>query len=229
MARRNKPRAIGGEPNLAARIVRELDARQWSPADLAHRLTDAGCPIQTSAIYKIIKGDPPRKITVDELIALTTVLNTSVDDLLTPVEVLDQQRAKELLQELDEASRAWFRACARLVEVHSEFTGLAADNRELFEFVRGHHFARTSSSERLPEQIADERRRASVGTDSVPDDLLRTGSGLSELIKVEGAPGYDPDSFGGVVEDAYFALLSQAGAIAHAKSAGKKGGASGQR
>lgn len=44
-------------------------------------MTDAGCPIQGSAIYKIEKADPPRRITVDELVAFATVFETSAVDL----------------------------------------------------------------------------------------------------------------------------------------------------
>src|SRR5215217_3528095 len=103
MARRNKPRAIGGEANLAERIRREREQRHWSPADLAMKMTDSGCSISTSAIYKIEGGDPPRRIAVDELIALAQVFGATVDDLLTPVEVLEQKQARNLLRELDEA------------------------------------------------------------------------------------------------------------------------------
>jgi hypothetical protein len=45
----------------------------------------AGCAIQPSALYKVEKGDPPRRITVDELVALATVFELEVSDLLRPL------------------------------------------------------------------------------------------------------------------------------------------------
>jgi hypothetical protein len=67
-------------------------------------MTDAGCNIQASAIYKIEKVDPARRITVDELIALARVFGRSIDDLLRPIGVLDQESAHQLLLELDKAA-----------------------------------------------------------------------------------------------------------------------------
>lgn len=56
---------------MALRIRQEREVRGWSYERLAEALTAIGCPIQGSAIYKVEKGTPPRRVTVDELVALS--------------------------------------------------------------------------------------------------------------------------------------------------------------
>jgi transcriptional regulator with XRE-family HTH domain len=140
MSRLNRLRSIGGEANLARRIERERGNRGLSYDALAKRLTAAGCSISGSAIYKIEKADPPRRITVDELVALAQVFETTVEDLLIPVEVLDQERAKELLKDLDQAGSGFVDAIGYLLNTYNELFFLAADNPELHQYVSGHHF-----------------------------------------------------------------------------------------
>ena len=70
---------------------------------LARRMTQAGVPISASAIYKIESADPPRRITVDELVGLSRALNLTMDELLTPLEVIGDRQAQELLAQLDTA------------------------------------------------------------------------------------------------------------------------------
>jgi transcriptional regulator with XRE-family HTH domain len=138
MSRLNPQRSIGGEDNLARRIERERTARGWSYETLAKKMTDAGCSIQGSAIYKIEKADPPRRITVDELMALATVFGKSIENLLTPIEALDQARAKQLLVDLDEADKDLSMAVFMVHALHEKLFELASDDPELFEYVKGH-------------------------------------------------------------------------------------------
>lgn len=56
----------------------------WSYGDLSEHMERAGCPIERSSIQKIIKGNPPRKITVNELVAFASVFKISVEKLLQP-------------------------------------------------------------------------------------------------------------------------------------------------
>lgn len=62
----------------------EREARGWSTAELARRVTDAGCPISQSAIWRIENGEPRRKISVDELIAFSKVFSRQIEYLLKP-------------------------------------------------------------------------------------------------------------------------------------------------
>lgn len=83
MPRPNKPRTIGAEDRLALRIATERQARGWSYWKLAQAMTEAGCSIAGSAIYKIEKGNPRRTIFVDELVALSRIWSIPVERLLS--------------------------------------------------------------------------------------------------------------------------------------------------
>jgi len=112
MPRRNRPRSIGREDALARRIGYERDQRGWSYAGLASRMSNAGCPIDQSALYKIEHATPRRRISVDELVALSRVFALSLDDLLVPPEIVADRQAVHLLQEYraarEAAEDAWF-------------------------------------------------------------------------------------------------------------------------
>ncbi len=149
MARPNRPRSIKGESNLAQRIQREREYRGLSYEALAKAMTDAGCSIQGSAIYKIEKGDPPRRITVDELIALARVFEVDVEDLLTPVEVLRTQRGKQLLKEIEEGDRVLIDALRRLTNAYLEYFDLAAYEPDLREYVHNHRFRESVADEAI--------------------------------------------------------------------------------
>lgn len=182
MARQNPSRSIGGEANLADRIERELAGRGWSPADLADKLSAVGCPIQTSAIYKIVKGDPPRRITVDELLGLATVFETTPEDLLTPVELLDKQRAQELLKRLDESDKAMFTAISTSLSGYVELLTMSIEDRDLFDYVRGHRYTSTDvSSEALFEVVGEDGTNLGVPDGGLRQYLLDFESGLMEI------------------------------------------------
>lgn len=97
MPRPNQPRSIASEEGLARRIAYERENRGMSYEGLASRMTKAGCPIQASAIYKIEKSDPPRRITVDELVAFSQVFAVPVEELLLPAEVVTSKELSELI------------------------------------------------------------------------------------------------------------------------------------
>lgn len=67
---------------MALRIAREREMRGWSYERLATAMADVGCPIQGSAIYKIEKGEPRRRIAVNELAALSRVWAIPMDRLV---------------------------------------------------------------------------------------------------------------------------------------------------
>ena len=85
MPRPNRPRSVLAEVNLAQRVAHERAARRWSPEGLARRMADAGCPINVSAIYRIEQADPPRRITVDELVGFSRVFVVPAEELLLPI------------------------------------------------------------------------------------------------------------------------------------------------
>lgn len=165
MPRINRARTIEAERNLARRIRMEREDRNWSPAQLAQHMTEAGCSISTSAIYKIEDSEKPRKITVDELVALADVFGVDdVRDLLKPVEEVYQDRANAILKKLDEADRDLFAAIIRRMEGLTELFELRAEEgarvsqgrdsqneRDAYEYVMNMLFART------PKKLASEQ------------------------------------------------------------------------
>jgi transcriptional regulator with XRE-family HTH domain len=130
--RPNQPRSIAGEQALARRVAYERDRRGMSYEGLASRMTKAGCPIQASGIYKIEKADPPRRITVDELVGFAHVFGIPVERLLLPPELVAADELADLVVSWDRAQDATIRAMQdeddawerlRLwVDDHPEFT-----------------------------------------------------------------------------------------------------------
>lgn len=105
MPRQNPIRDIRAESDLAQRIAWERERRGWTNEGLASRLTAAGCPIQPSAIYKIEKGDPPRRITVNELVAMANVFGLPVTDLLQSPDAVSDPWVGHLVNKAEVALR----------------------------------------------------------------------------------------------------------------------------
>lgn len=124
MPRPNQPRDVFAEENLAHRIATERDMRAWSYDGLARRMTEAGCPLDQSAIYKIEKGTPRRRITVDELVGFSLVFGLPVADLLLEPEVAAQDQAVRLLEE-------WREAVAQRAEVSRRVNDLTERVRKV--------------------------------------------------------------------------------------------------
>jgi transcriptional regulator with XRE-family HTH domain len=103
--RPNPPRSLQSEENLARRIAYERNRRGWTYEGIAKRLTDIGCPIQGSAIYKIEKGTPRRRISVDELVAFAEVFEVGAADMLIPLELIAEHEALGLIAEVERKYR----------------------------------------------------------------------------------------------------------------------------
>lgn len=87
MSRPNPGRTVFAEDHVAARITLERERRGWTLEGLAKRMTDAGCPLAASAVYKTEQGQPRRRIVVDELVAFSRVFVIPVDQLLLDPEL----------------------------------------------------------------------------------------------------------------------------------------------
>lgn len=92
MPRPNMFRAIAAESALARRVEHERTTRGMSYEGLAARMTQVGCPLQASAIYKIEKGEPQRRITVDELAAFALVFEMDLAEMLVMPNDADKAR-----------------------------------------------------------------------------------------------------------------------------------------
>ncbi len=105
MPPRNTGRSLFSEDALSARVGYERERRGWTYEGLAKRMTDAGCPINQSAIYKIEKGEPRRRITVDELVALSQVFDLPAEELLLPPDLAKHRVVVDALQQYEDAAR----------------------------------------------------------------------------------------------------------------------------
>ncbi len=95
MPKRLAGRTITAEDDLADRLTYERERRGWSYERLATSMTEAGCKTHPSAIHKIEKGEPRRRITVTELVGISRALDVPVEDLLRPLAaVVDEEIAK---------------------------------------------------------------------------------------------------------------------------------------
>lgn len=102
MPRPNRARKLTVEDHLARRIAYERERLEMTYEGLAKRMTDHGCAINQSALYKIEKGVPRRRITVAELVALGAVFKIAVEDLLLPPEAVAHEAYLELLRRFRE-------------------------------------------------------------------------------------------------------------------------------
>jgi transcriptional regulator with XRE-family HTH domain len=128
-------RTIQAETDLARRIAWERERQGLSYERLAQAMTEAGCTITRASLFQIEKGEPPRRVTVNELVALATVFNVPVQDLLLPPELARRQGAHELIAKLDEAEKRMRQGMHEAYQSLVEFFKLLADDRELGEFV----------------------------------------------------------------------------------------------
>jgi len=141
MPRHNPARSIASESNLALRIAVERDQRGLSYEGLARLMADVGCPIQGSAIYRIEKGDPPRRVTVDELVAFGAVFELSIDEMLIPVEIVDQKEAKRLVSEMAETTSLLGETVGRTFGMWFDYFSLCRVKPEVGEYIGNHWFA----------------------------------------------------------------------------------------
>ena len=101
LAARRPPRPIGAEDVVAKRLRFERSKHGWTVEGLAQRMTDVGCPINPSSIWKIEKAER-RRINLDEAYALARVLGISLDQLITPIGVVSEQEIARLLREAED-------------------------------------------------------------------------------------------------------------------------------
>lgn len=99
MPRPNPARRVTHESMLARRLQYEREKRNLTYESLAQRMTQAGCSMQASAIYKIEKGEPPRRIAVNELMVFAQVFDLDVKEILVSPDLAARQEVRSLIDE----------------------------------------------------------------------------------------------------------------------------------
>lgn len=154
MPRPNRMRTIAAEQTLSKRVAFEREARGWTYESLAARMTDAGCAINASAIYKIEKSDPPRRITVDELMGFSRAFGIPVGRMLMPPEIAAKKEALALWSQYEAALSTYLEARGALDEIESRLLDLVdadqtATVMEALEAEMGEDAAQTITHMRL--------------------------------------------------------------------------------
>lgn len=112
-----RPTAGRGEAGLARHVERLRRERGWSYETLATKMTEADCALSKAALYSIEQGDPPRRITVDELMGFSRVFGLSVTRLLLPPELAAKKEAEVLWDKYETTRR-------RMVELQRQMDHL---------------------------------------------------------------------------------------------------------
>jgi hypothetical protein len=147
---------------VARRIGWELADREWTYQELATRMATVSCPMDQSAIHKIIKKG--RRITVNELVAFSEVLDLSITELLVPLEDALSRRQNELLEELNSQAQAYTAAGEPMIETIRKIAALMMQtgyfNPRLMEALAWEERARVNLID-----VALEAQAALTGTD----------------------------------------------------------------
>jgi transcriptional regulator with XRE-family HTH domain len=113
MPRPNRRRDVFAEEHLASNVETLRLARGWTYEGLARRMSDIGCPIDQSAVYKIEKGRPRRRITVDELVGFSRVFERSLEQMVADPALHASEDAIAVADE-------WFRVAGSHTLVNQE-------------------------------------------------------------------------------------------------------------
>lgn len=167
MPPKGQPKTVLAEEALAARVTFEREGRGWSPGGLASRMTQAGCPMTQSAIWKIENGNPRRRITFDEAVTFARVFEMALEDLSMPPEFVAAERASAAAQEL-----AWkIESVEKLVydEIPANYSDLtrAIQSDKTGTVVRA--VARVASGEISDPWSASAQERLELAQSPVPD------------------------------------------------------------
>lgn len=110
MSRPNRVRHLMAEEHVANHLSRLRAQREWSAAEVAERMAAVGCAIDQSAIHKIEKQG--RKITVNELVALSKVFGLSTDRLMKDPSLTAHKAAESILKAWEECVEGHIRLVA---------------------------------------------------------------------------------------------------------------------
>jgi transcriptional regulator with XRE-family HTH domain len=149
MPRRNRQRSVFAEAHVAKRLKIEREARGWSYDRVAEEMETLGCPIRGSAIFKIENSNPPRVVSVDELVALSQVFEVPLDEFVMEPAIAVRREVADSLRKMEEASR-------RLMQNGRDLFALRAaarDPREVLDAVRRYF---EDQGQPKPEDYVDE-------------------------------------------------------------------------
>src|SRR5690625_1943129 len=185
MPRPSQPRSVGAEDNLAERIAYERERRDLSYEALAKLVTEAGCPMQGSAIFKTeneVDGKR-RRVTVDEMVALARVFEVPIEDMLRPIDEIRDECVRDLVDRLQPLADALDGALYDLKELFADVFELGWTDPEIREYLDGHWFATEPPSTlfrsiKVDDEDADLTRLRDA-RDEIVDAIQETGKRIA--------------------------------------------------
>lgn len=129
-------------------------------------MTNAGCAIQASGLYKIEKAG--RRITVDELVAFSQVFGVPVEQLLLPPEAVATEELGMRILKWHNAWRAVYKAEDEAEEAWGELESYVHDHPDLSETLRS--MLKVWSTHFWPERDDHDFRVARIMHDLTGDD-----------------------------------------------------------
>lgn len=130
MPKPRPPRQVPHEALLARRIQERREALGWKLDGLAQRMTEAGCPMDKSAIYRIESGKPPRRITFDEAMTFAQVFGTDIVELTLPIAITKSRQARKLFQRYLDRSAEHDAIGKELIDLRKALVAIAEDGFE---------------------------------------------------------------------------------------------------
>ena len=118
------------EGNVARRISWEMGRRGWSQERMAKAMTDAGYPLHQSSVSKIVNptDGKRRTISVDDAIGFAKVFDTTVEDLLIPLEAVRDNELRAALGRVEELHRQREAADREMVGVVTQIVKLLQES-----------------------------------------------------------------------------------------------------
>jgi len=103
-----------GQENLSRRLAQLRARKKWTAGDVQRELAKVGCDVPRNAALRIEQGT--RQVTVDELVAFSKVYGKTVEDLMTPVELVGHETAKGIAARIDREMAVALESLQRLGE-----------------------------------------------------------------------------------------------------------------
>lgn len=116
---------------VAVHLERTMRERGMTYQELSDAMAEAGAPLSKSAIHRILKRSPPRRIYVDELAALSEILGIPLVRLVRPTEAQLASDVEKLIQILDRQVKAYKAEAAKATETIGRIALLLVDGGEL--------------------------------------------------------------------------------------------------
>ncbi len=124
-------------------------------------------PDRPTALFRIEKGDPPRRITVDELVAFGQVFNLEPSDLLRPVEMIARQEALELFEKMRAAEASLVETIDEVLALMTGYLLLAQSGDDLDEYMTNHVDAHMAGPDAHASSVEAHKGAADAGPDPI--------------------------------------------------------------